>query len=52
MVLLGVVAGLYWLFAAEAWALLVGASLLVAVVGAILSGARRAKKTATPYWRT
>ncbi|ELZ34926.1 hypothetical protein C474_01157 [Halogeometricum pallidum JCM 14848] len=52
VVLLGVVAGLYWLFAAEAWALLVGASLLVAVVGAILSGARRAKKTATPYWRT
>ncbi|MDS0294753.1 hypothetical protein [Halogeometricum luteum] len=52
VVLLGVAAGLYWLFAAEAWSLLVGASLLVAVAGAVLYGARRARKTATPYWRT
>lgn len=52
VVFLGVAAGLYWLFAAEAWSLLVGAFLLVAVVGAVLYGARRARKTATPYWRT
>lgn len=52
MVVLGVAAGLYWLFAAEAWSLLAGAFLLVAVVGAVLYGARRARKTETPYWRT
>lgn len=52
VVLLGAIAGLYWLFAADVWSLLVGALLLVAVVGTVLYGARRAKKTATPYWRT
>ncbi|MDS0299179.1 hypothetical protein NDI76_10545 [Halogeometricum sp. S1BR25-6] len=52
VVLLGVVAGLYWLFAAAEWSLLVGALLLVAVVGTVLYGARRARKTSTPYWRT
>lgn len=52
VVLLGVGAGLYWLVAAAAWSLLVGAFLLVAVVGAVLYGARRARRTETPYWRT
>lgn len=52
VVLLGVVAGLYWLFTATAWSLLVGAFLLVAVAGMVVYGARRARKTETPYWRT
>jgi O-antigen/teichoic acid export membrane protein len=52
VVLCGVAAGLSWLVAAAAWSLLVGAVLALLVVGAVLYGARRARKTSTPYWRT
>jgi hypothetical protein len=52
VVLVGVVAAAYFLLAAEAWTLVVGALLLVAVCGMVLYGARAARKTATPYWRT
>jgi hypothetical protein len=52
VVLVGVAAAAYFLLAAAAWALLVGALLLAAVGGMVLYGARAARKTATPYWRT
>ena len=49
---LGVAAVVYWLLAADLRTLLVGASLVVLVVGAVFYGARRARRTKTPYWRT
>ncbi|SFR59445.1 hypothetical protein [Halogeometricum limi] len=52
VVVLGVAALGVFLLGATGWTLVVGGLLVVAVVGTVLYGARNARKTKTPYWRT
>lgn len=52
VVLVGVAAAGVLLPVAEVWTLLVGAMLLVVVVGTVVYAARTVRKTETPYWRT